>query len=105
MRITRDGKDYELTMNELNLAYNEMRRITWRQCIEDAIDRNMDNLRFDDDFSRAELVEDCMDRMEDWFYDEDFDDRFDEILFDTAEWEGIWTDGDDDDEEEDEDDE
>lgn len=90
MKITRDGKEYELTMNELNLAYNEMRRITWRQCVEDALDRNIDNIRIGDDFSREEFVDECLEKMEDRFYDEDFDDRFDELVVETAEWNDVW---------------
>ena len=102
MKITRDGHQYELTINELNLAYNEMRRITWRQCMDEAISRAEcdGNLRYGE-MSRDDLIDECVDDMEGYYGCEDWDERCDEVLYDCANSHDIWVDDPWEDEEED----
>ncbi len=85
MKITRDGKQIELTINELNLAYCEMRRITWRSCMDDAINRaeSEGNLRYGT-MSRDEFLEECAEEMESMYGIEDWDEQCDEVLRATA---------------------
>lgn len=94
MKITRDGKTYELTMNELNLAYEEMRRITWRQCMDDAIDRaeSDGNLRYGVLMTRDEFLDECVDDLAAQYEIEDWDERCDEVLINNAQCDGIWVD-------------
>ena len=93
MKITRDGKQIELTINELDLAYCEMRRMTWRSCMDDAINRaeSEGNLRYGT-MSRDEFLEECTEEMESMYGIEDWDEQCDEVLFDCANSDGIWVD-------------
>lgn len=95
MKITRDGKTYELTANELSLAYEEVRHQNWRDGIEEAIDRNSENLTFGLDYTVDEFISECIDKIEEGYYDEDEEEKYDEILFDMAESLGVWEDDDD----------
>jgi hypothetical protein len=95
MKITRDGKTYELTMNELSLAYNEVLHQNWRIGIADAIERNCENLNFGLDYTMDEFIDECVDKIEEGYYDEDEEEKYDEILFDMAESLDVWEDDDD----------
>lgn len=86
MKITRDGKVYELTANEMNLAYNEMLHEHWRTAIAYAIDRNEANLSFGLDYTRDEFIQECLDKIEEGYYCDDDDEKYDEIVLDVAEW-------------------
>ena len=94
MKITRDGKTYELTINELNLAYEEMRRITWRQCMDDAIERaeSDGNLRYGVLMTHDEFLDECVEDLATKYEVEDWDERCDEIIYDNAQISGIWVD-------------
>ena len=94
MKITRDGKTYDLTINELNLAYEEMRRITWRECMDDAISRAEcdGNRRYGCLMTRDEFLDECVEDLADLYEIEDWDERCDEVLFDNAQSDGIWVD-------------
>jgi len=109
MKITREinGEtvEIELTNNELNLAYEIMKKMIWATNMEDAIAKNIDNLRFNDFVTRDDFFAECMDEMEDQYYADDWEEECDEIVLNMAETDGIWTDSFDDDEDEDEEDE
>lgn len=95
MKITRDGKTYELTANELSLAYEEVRHQNWRIGIAEAIDRNCANLTFGLDYTMDEFIDECIDKIEEGYYDDDEDEWYDEIVFDMAESLDVWEDDDD----------
>ena len=103
MKITRDGKTYELTATELQMAHNEVVRMNWRSCLDSVIEHNAENLRFNDDYTLDDFIKECMDHMEDKYYGDDYEDPFEDIVFDVAESNDIWVDdtdeGDDDEEE------
>ena len=99
MKITRDGKTYELTMNEMDMAYREVLFNNWRYGILDAIDRNSENIRFGEEYTQDEFVDECVERIEEGYYDEDEDEKYDEILFDMAESLGVWHDDNEEDDE------
>jgi len=92
MKITRDGKVYELTANEMSLAYEEALRTIWRDSLNDAIERNSENLRFGEEFTVEEFVNECMEEMEDKWYADDWDERCDEVVFDIAQSYEVWAD-------------
>jgi hypothetical protein len=109
MKITREinGEtvEIELTNNELNLAYEVMKRMIWKTNLEDAIAKNSDNLRFTEFATREDFLAECMDEMEDRHYADDYEEECDEIVFDMAETDGIWIDDPEYDDDEDEEDE
>ena len=84
--------EFELTSNEMSLAYEEIRRNTWEFCIREQIENNADNLRFTDDFSEEDFVGECMEAMEDEYFADDYEVKAEEIVFDQAESNGIWVD-------------
>ena len=93
MKIVRDGKTYELTANELSLAYEEARKQNMRDGIIWAIERNSENLVFDpEEYTRDEFIDECVDRMEEGYYSEDEDAKYDEVVCDMAESCGVWRD-------------
>ena len=98
MIITRDGKTYQLTANELQLAYEEYLNSYCRGMIEDAIDRNAENLRFGADFTMDEFIDECMADLnnDDWIAEQE---RYDDVVFNTAESNDVWVDDPDEDEE------
>lgn len=95
MKITRDGKTYALTANELSLAYEEVRHQNWRVGIADAIERNCTNLNFGLDYTMDEFIDECIDKIEEGYYYDDEDEWYDEIVFDIAESLDVWEDDDD----------
>ena len=95
MKITRDGKTYALTANELSLAYEEVRHQNWRVGIADAIERNCTNLNFGLDYTMDEFIDECIDKIEEGYYNDDEDEWYDEIVFDIAESLDVWEDDDD----------
>jgi len=97
MKITRDGKVYELTANELSLAYNEMLHENWRCNVADAIDRNESHLAFGLDYTMDEFIQECVDKIEEGYYGDDDDEKYDEIVFDMAESMGVWQEDEEDD--------
>jgi len=93
MKIVRDGKTYELTANEMSLAYEEARKQNMRDGIIWSIERNSENLVFDpDECTMDEFIDECVDRMEEGYYSEDEDEKYDEVVFDMAESCGVWRD-------------
>ena len=97
--INGETVEIELTQNEMSLAYEEVRRNTWEACIRDQIDNNSENIRFTDGFSLEDFVAECMDVVDDMYYADDYDEKAEEIVFDQAESNDIWYDGEDDDDE------
>ena len=100
MQITRDGKTYTLTPSEVALAWEEHQLQMWRSGIEDAIERNADSLRFGENFTMDEFIEECMSSFD---LDGDFyaeQEKYDEVVFDTAESNDVWKDTDEDDDDE-----
>ena len=93
MKITRDGKTYDLNINELSLAHDEMRRIIWRANMDDAISRaeSDGNLRYGC-MTRDEFLDECVTDMEALYGNEDWDERCDEVVFDNANSDNIWVD-------------
>lgn len=101
MKITRQiyGKEIEiaLTEDEIKSAYEEHLNGVWLDSINAAIDRNADSIRFVDGYSRDDLVSDCMDEIESKWYESDWDERCDEVVFSMAESNDLWHDGDEED--------
>lgn len=84
MKITRDGKTYELTPGEIKLAGEEYLRNFWRNEIAKAIDRNSSRLSFGLDYSCDEFITACM-KIAEEDYNEDNDvEHYDEVVLDTA---------------------
>ena len=94
--------EIELTQNEMSLAYEEIRHSTWEFCIREQIENNSENLRFTDGYTMDEFIGECMDAMEDAYYADDYDEKAEEIVFDVAESNDIWHDGNEEDDEDDE---
>ena len=94
MKITRNGKTYELTASEIAMAWEEHQRIIWRYGIEDAIDRNSENLRFGSEFTMEEFIDECMEEfdIDDDLYSYSDEKNYEEIVFDVAEINGVWVD-------------
>ena len=99
MKITRDGKTYQLTGAELQMAYEEYLNNYRRGMIEDAIDRNSENLRFGTEYTMDEFIAECVDAMDDddWIAEEQ---RYDDIVAEVAQDCDVWFDGDEDEDEE-----
>ena len=95
MKISRDGKTYELTASELSLAWEEHQRKLWRYGIEDAIDRNSENLRFGSDYTMEDIINECMGEfdIDDDIYSYADEKNYDSIVFDVAESNDVWVDG------------
>lgn len=94
MKITRDGKTYELTASEIAMAWEEHQRKIWRYGIEDAIDRNSENLRFGSEYTMEEFVDECMDEfdIDDDLYSYADQKNYDKIVFSVAEINDVWVD-------------
>ena len=102
MKITREINgvklEIELTRNEMCLAYEEIRRDTWESCIRHQIEMNSQNLRLTEDFDEEDFVSKCMDEVDEEYFSDDYDSQAEEIVFNQAELNGLWTiEGDDDD--------
>lgn len=93
MTISRDGKTFELTASEVAMAWEEHQRRIWRYGIEDAIERNSENLRFGE-CSMEEFIAECMEDFDigDDIYAYADEKNYDSIVFDVAESNGIWVD-------------
>ena len=103
MKITRDGKQYELTTDEIERAYNEMRSRIWRERMDEAIKRaeSYDVMRYDS-MSRNDLLNECTKIVEDRSWIQDWDVECDDVLFWYARKHNVWCDDISEDEEEDE---
>ena len=98
MKITRDGKTYTLTPAELRDAFEEERMNRWRGEIALAIDRNSDKLNFGLTWTVDEFIRECVNHLDSGEYNEEDDEHFDEVVFDMAEFLGVWKDEGDEDE-------
>ena len=101
MNITRDGKMIELTESEIALAWEEHQRKIWRFGIEDAIERNSENLRFGSEYTMDEFIDECMDEfsIDDDLYSYSDEKNYEAVVFDVAESNGVWIDSNEDEEE------
>ena len=103
MKISRDGKTYDLTASELAMAWEEHQRKIWRYGIEDAIERNAENIRWTD-YTMEEFIEECLEQftIDDDLYSYAEEKNYEDVVVNAAELNDMWID--DPDEEEDEDD-
>ena len=83
--------EIELTKTEMSIAYEEIRRDTWESCIRHQIEMNSENLRFTEDFDEEDFVSECMDQVDEEYYTDDYDAQAEEIVFNQAELNDIWT--------------
>lgn len=100
MKITRDGKTYELTRSELCLAYEEEKRNIWRGYFSDTIEDNTDNLRFGDLMTMTEFAQELMEKMEEEHGCDAWEDECDEVFQDLADEYECWYEEEDDAEDE-----
>lgn len=104
MKITRDGKVYDLTSAEIAMAWEEHQYGIWRRGIEDAIERNSESLRFGTVFTMDDFIGEC---MEEFHITEDIytyaeEKNYDGVVFDVAELNEIWVNDPDEEDDEDE---
>lgn len=95
MKITREINgvklEIELTRNEMCLAYEEIRRDTWESCIRHQIEMNSENLFFTEEFDEEDFVSECMDEVDEEYYTDDYDAQAEEIVFNQAKLNDVWT--------------
>ena len=83
--------EFELTANEMSLAYEYIRIDNWRNVIEDYITDNEGDLDFENgEISREEFIDECMTEVE-WNYpDPATDDDVEYIVTQMAQTYNLW---------------
>jgi hypothetical protein len=91
LKIKCEGKEIELSDHDMALIWTAHTLKMWKNQIEDAIDRNKDNIIFPDENRRQTFISECVDATALAYIIDDEHDKFDEIVFDIANSDGLWS--------------
>ena len=91
MKINFEDNKIELTDRAMARVWTVYMMKIWQKLIMSAIDRNSDNLKFPDEKSKQNFIEACMDEKTKKYLLADVHAEFDELIFDVANAEGLWS--------------